>query len=813
MADNVQYTGNVDVSTIDITSIISDIANSNPNSAFVQDFFVNLANPLIEKVKNANVEGIKVDLGSLFGLNTEMTKSVSREFNNATKKLLQKVQTQIDDVKLGEINLNSLLGSTPEFSIWTTKTYQSTVRRYLKFLNFTLGKLEENKQTFNVTKNFGIANLIGATPQFSKLTQVLYELTVTKIFKQIRKQTNNLNFREFDIMSFLGATPEFSVWTRFKYQTTVRGLLKKISGFDINTLLKDKLPKITLPPPIPQKVNRPYLTEKENALMNQILAKKQPDQPKSTFVSDFEKKPEVIVSDFSEKALNEIKKIFPRTKASEDMLDKATKGEKKEGGFGDTIKRVLADMLEIEGALLVLGPILRGLTAGTTLLLKGLGIASLVSGLTDSGPTKGVKKLGGRILTEHAEKLNPFNWLKKMLPEGAKEWIQKKMPKTLGKTLGKDSEKILFKKIPIIGAIAGLGFGISRFLDGDIYGGLLEIASGVSSIFPGVGTGLSFAIDAILAVRDIKTGGTAEIGKSHPDFKKASNILWDYICARPPISRIIRMGSGLKKLVFPSTFMEGLKELSEIESGRSAFSSIPGIGFALDFLLSTPESDKEATEQQRTQNAVNFDLTKIIFDNLKDKWPFNNLIKSSKGIQKIIDGNVAEGLSMLDGELLGGALSPLLSIMDLKNNVISKVTSSASGFIDNIDKFLGFDTSKKSAALQPTTTGIDVNQHVMTSTNKMFDDISLSLDSVGDQFNTAIGSNNKHLLNLNKNVEKLLKEFQKTSKGIQGLGEKDSSNTQINTYQPAGQGQKGIPDTSVRDPAYDYRNTVWSKIR
>ena len=64
--------------------------------------------------------------------------------------------------------------------------------------------------------------------------------------------------------------------------------------------------------------------------------------------------------------------------------------------------------------------------------------------------------------------------------------------------------KSLIKKIPIIGAIAGLGFGLSRLLDGDIGGAAAEVASGAASIIPGTGTAASIAIDTGLAARDYK---------------------------------------------------------------------------------------------------------------------------------------------------------------------------------------------------------------------------------------------------------------------------------------------------------------------
>ena len=76
--------------------------------------------------------------------------------------------------------------------------------------------------------------------------------------------------------------------------------------------------------------------------------------------------------------------------------------------------------------------------------------------------------------------------------------------KATSKVLGKTLLKSAIKKIPIIGAIAGIGFGIGRLMSGDISGAAMEVASGAASTIPGAGTVASVGIDAALAAKDIK---------------------------------------------------------------------------------------------------------------------------------------------------------------------------------------------------------------------------------------------------------------------------------------------------------------------
>jgi len=75
--------------------------------------------------------------------------------------------------------------------------------------------------------------------------------------------------------------------------------------------------------------------------------------------------------------------------------------------------------------------------------------------------------------------------------------------KAAGKGLFKALGKSFLKKIPIIGAIAGLGFAASRALEGDWAGAGLEAASGIAGTLPGLGTAASIGLDATLAARDM----------------------------------------------------------------------------------------------------------------------------------------------------------------------------------------------------------------------------------------------------------------------------------------------------------------------
>ena len=81
--------------------------------------------------------------------------------------------------------------------------------------------------------------------------------------------------------------------------------------------------------------------------------------------------------------------------------------------------------------------------------------------------------------------------------------VSKLMGKSAAKIAGKGIAKSLAKKIPLLGAVAGVAFGIERAMKGDFVGALGEVASGVASTVPGVGTAISVGIDAALVAKDI----------------------------------------------------------------------------------------------------------------------------------------------------------------------------------------------------------------------------------------------------------------------------------------------------------------------
>jgi hypothetical protein len=126
---------------------------------------------------------------------------------------------------------------------------------------------------------------------------------------------------------------------------------------------------------------------------------------------------------------------------------------------------------------------------------------------------KATKNNSNRLIKKESSlsKYNPFKRKK------TSSVVSKLGEKSLGKLGAKSLGKGVLKKIPLLGTLAGLGFAVSRLMDGDVKGAGLEALSGLVSNVPVVGTMASIGIDGYLAKRDYdktKDVNTEKITKS-----------------------------------------------------------------------------------------------------------------------------------------------------------------------------------------------------------------------------------------------------------------------------------------------------------
>lgn len=244
----------------------------------------------------------------------------------------------------------------------------------------------------------------------------------------------------------------------------------------------------------------------------------------------------------------------------------------------------------------------KGSLLGGLLMLLG-GAGALIMGLLTDGPFKGALKMlskigisgGIKMLVNGAKGLigmftkfvsAPFKIVEKMLGGGAKGIIEtfKKFVSApfktaknflgkgfLGKILKvfKPFAKIL-KKIPIIGNIISIGFAISRFMNNDNVGGVIDVLSaltGLLNLIPGgtfIAVPLSIGLDMLNAWLDSKTEGAENKNTAKMDILKdmAKSIgkwIWDNALWLPVIGGFKRWGMAYDAFN-NGDIMEGLKQ-------------------------------------------------------------------------------------------------------------------------------------------------------------------------------------------------------------------------------------------------------------
>lgn len=288
-----------------------------------------------------------------------------------------------------------------------------------------------------------------------------------------------------------------------------------------------------------------------------------------------------------------------------------------------------------------------GLLGGGIALLLG-GLAALVTGLMTDGPFKGLLKIlskaglsGGIKLLETAAKLF-IGGLKELLMAPIN--LLDDAAKLIGKIFGKETYKAvlkplrgmtglftkmlsglaktltpLLKKLPLIGTIISWGFAYSRFKSGDVVGGVIDILSGIATIFPGVGTAIAIGLDVLNAFLDFKGGGaTAEASDKKGNIAKGwLENAWNYwkeqILNVPLIKNITDLGNA---------FSQGDWSLALTKLVRL----IPGASWLLDWMGMTEEKSVEVIDTQ-------FNMISDFFTWIKESV----IDKITNTVSKVID--------------------------------------------------------------------------------------------------------------------------------------------------------------------------------
>lgn len=167
-------------------------------------------------------------------------------------------------------------------------------------------------------------------------------------------------------------------------------------------------------------------------------------------------------------------------------------------GEGSWLKKLIGPALLILGGLsaLITGLFSDGAATGLLKILAKVGIGGGVKWFASK--FKGIGKSVGKMFKSFGGiLLKPFKFLK----GGAIKTFFKGMGNKVGILL-----KPILKRIPGIGSMISWAFAYSRFKKGDTVGGLIDVASGIATLFPGIGTALGIGLDVLNAFLDTKKG-------------------------------------------------------------------------------------------------------------------------------------------------------------------------------------------------------------------------------------------------------------------------------------------------------------------
>lgn len=232
---------------------------------------------------------------------------------------------------------------------------------------------------------------------------------------------------------------------------------------------------------------------------------------------------------------------------------------------------------------------------------------------------------------------------------------------------------IFLRKIPIIGTLLSIGVAADRARKGDYFGGFLDILSGIAAIFPGIGTGIAFAIDGLNALLDYKAGG---IGEGKPSkgalfldmFKGIGKWFADNAIKWPVIGPAIKAFQAFEQ----KQYLKGFKQLAYILPMVEIFGAMVG--------------DTETTGFAQTSGNILKTVGKWLSEQLYKIFKSTIIIGPAiKAVEEFMAGNYMKGFKQLayiftPFEVLGAMLG------DTEASGMAKATGTA---VKGIGQLLG----------------------------------------------------------------------------------------------------------------------------
>lgn len=312
---------------------------------------------------------------------------------------------------------------------------------------------------------------------------------------------------------------------------------------------------------------------------------------------------------------------------------------------------VIANIEEIGDALV------RGFYRGKPIILNRGGASSVSANLGNLGgnrrTARSANTTGGLKNPARRPTRSPLR--RSMMNSKIVTEVESKLPamgsKLETKMVGKTAGKVLGKKIPGVGAILGAGLALKRLASGDILGAFGEVASGLASTVPVIGTAASLAIDAALIAKDLNDDSTDAVEDIQEESKSWFSSIWDSL-----------FGDGGKPQVTKRSLAPG--------GGGGA----PGTGTSIYYDRFNPSGGGSNSNRMTAAEAANAEAAITPFNpNIRLNAPTNSRAKGATGRKygALNDENILPAI-LAKGQ--GRDITGLLSAREESGGALNAVT-------------------------------------------------------------------------------------------------------------------------------------------
>ena len=315
-------------------------------------------------------------------------------------------------------------------------------------------------------------------------------------------------------------------------------------------------------------------------------------------------------------------------------------------------------------------------------VLMGMGaIIGSVKGMLEGGDLQGIftvmtkafsgitRMLANNFLKGFATFFKNGSFVRNIMAKVfGKGGVSKLIPKgKIGATLFKGIGTKFLKRIPIIGTLISVASGVKRITSGDYLQGMIDIASGIATLVPGVGTALSIGLDLLNASIDISKVTSGEGGGISGAVTGMQKWIGDNARNLPIIGPVVRVAEAIGYLVDGDVkaFFKGMM--------GAGFATIPGMSLVYDWLFGSSDPADQGTPKAEASGASKIGQgMKNIWDAISD-W-LGGVIGSAKEM-------AMEFISKHGGKLA----TPILSAFGWGKNLLKSAGEGIGNMINGDD--------------------------------------------------------------------------------------------------------------------------------